>query len=381
MSTKFDRVIRDRKALMERSMAHLDRPWVSYAEHIKASRFKRAQSVADRTIIYLDTNAWLTIANVRINKQRVTAEMRDFERQIARAVASSRFLFPIGLSTFFELDAIADNATRASLIGFVDEMCQGFCVETDHTLFDVELRRIEAGDSEEYRHPAEFLRRPMELVDPINMSRPDEIPPDFVAHIYYKTRYDIITECSFSDQLEFTRAHRKKIWDNKALTDQLNETKLATPIKAPELFRAMVGVFKSLIELHCQRFKREMEDELRQLLVLRCLYLWDQNPGSAAFPTIRINVTLWGLMQADPTRRFHHGDVADFEAAASALPLAAAFYTDRKLANFLNDPQLAPLRSAFPCEVVSGFSEMAQHLAALIEARRRYAGCETPSGC
>ncbi|MNC53487.1 hypothetical protein D3C75_1029010 [compost metagenome] len=47
--------------------------------------------------------------------------------------------------------------------------------------------------------------------------------------------------------------------------------------------------------------------------------------------------------------------------AASALPIANALFTDRKLANLLSDKRIGFNRFS-NCAVVSGFDEMAEYL-------------------
>ena len=47
--------------------------------------------------------------------------------------------------------------------------------------------------------------------------------------------------------------------------------------------------------------------------------------------------------------------------AATALPIADAFFTDRKLANLIADKRIG-LKQFSNCIVVSGFDRMAEHL-------------------
>lgn len=66
-------------------------------------------------------------------------------------------------------------------------------------------------------------------------------------------------------------------------------------------------------------------------------------------------------MRFDSQRRYKKGDPSDFMVAATALPIADAFFTDRKLANLIADKRIG-LKQFSNCIVVSGFDRMAEHL-------------------
>lgn len=90
-------------------------------------------------------------------------------------------------------------------------------------------------------------------------------------------------------------------------------------------------------------------------------YHWHQNPTSRAMPTLRVLSSLYGMMRFDGNRKYKDGDQADFLTAASALPIAEAFFTDRRLAALLAEPTLS-LKSFSKCVVVSGFEEMTKYI-------------------
>jgi hypothetical protein len=78
-------------------------------------------------------------------------------------------------------------------------------------------------------------------------------------------------------------------------------------------------------------------------------------------PTLRVLSALYGMMRFDARRKYKDGDQADFLTAASALPIADAFFTDRRLAALLSEPALSLSRFS-RCVVVSGFEEMTNYL-------------------
>ncbi|SFL88440.1 hypothetical protein [Nitrosomonas communis] len=66
-------------------------------------------------------------------------------------------------------------------------------------------------------------------------------------------------------------------------------------------------------------------------------------------------------MRYDYQRKYKDGDLADFLAAASALPVVEAMFTDRKLAFLLRESRIA-LKHFTNCTVVNGFDEMARYI-------------------
>ncbi|MBH3459269.1 hypothetical protein [Pseudomonas putida] len=92
---------------------------------------------------------------------------------------------------------------------------------------------------------------------------------------------------------------------------------------------------------------------------------WKDNPSTKALPTLRILSSLYRLMRFDSNRKYKRDDPNNFMVAASALPVASAFFTDRKLANILADPRIK-LDTLFGCDVVSGYGEMAEYLSTMM---------------
>lgn len=368
MGPKFERVIQEAARLLgERIEHHKQMPEVSFADHVRKARLNLAGRAVGRHIVYLDTNAWVTIANVRINKQRVDDRMRDFAQQVERAAAINRFLFPIGLTTYYELEATTDPGTHESLRGFVDTLSQGCCAAMFMEKIEEELDRLVAGDFRTYTGPAEYLRSPIELlgIPSIDINHPLLLQ---VAdqNTHRKAFYDVATSLPFSQQLELSM-EQGKLWDNTAQTVSLNDGKATYQREVPTLPVAIAHEVTGQIDAYCESHQIDIPLKSRNMLGYLAVLHWHENPSSPALPTLRVLASLHGLLRFDPQRKYHDGDAADFMQAANALPMACAFYTDRKLVNLLDDPRLAPLRGAMHCEPVYGFANMARHLEKLID--------------
>lgn len=339
---------------------------ISLAEHIRASRRIRAQRIAGRQIVYLDTNAWKTIADVRQGKPKVTPDRVRFEEQVRRALETGRFLFPIGLATYFELDSMTDATTHDTLISFVDEMSGGYCVASFSEQIEDEITRLLRQDFSEYLGDHEFLRSPIEL-----MGLPVVEPPEILKQLYdadtlAKASYDTFVEIPFSHQLKLSQQLSESRWDNSTITASLNQGKVDHQQQVPNFNTALVRELRGMVDFYCDAMRVPLEERIRWGMAISGVSHWHEHPTSRAFPTTRVLVTLHALMRIDQQRKFHDGDHTDFMQAASALPLASAFFTDRKLANLLVDSRLKALNSSHSCTVVSGFEAMAEHLRAMM---------------
>ena len=356
------------KLLGDRIEHHKQKPEISFADHVRTVRLNLAGRATGRHIVYFDTNAWVTIANVRINKQRVDDRMRDFALQVERAAATDRFLFPIGLTTYYELEATTDPGTHESLRGFIDTLSQGCCAAMFMEKIEEELGRLVAGDFRSYTGPAEYLRSPIELLGipsiDINHSLLLQVADQ---NTHRKAFYDVATSLPFSLQLKISMEQGKEAWDNTAQTASLNDGKTTYQHEVPTLPMAIAHEVTGQVDVYCETHQVDIPLKSRNMLGYLAVLHWHQNPSNNSLPTLRVLASLHGLLRFDPQRKYHDGDAADFMQAANALPLATAFYTDRKLVNLLNDPRLTPLRGAMPCEPVHGFANMARHLEKLID--------------
>lgn len=340
---------------------HRRHPQVSFYDHIKKRRSEKAACASSLKLIYLDTNAWKCVADFRLNKPSLTAAMRAFGAMVERVAQTGQFVFPIGVPTYFELDSMTDPATRETLSRLVDELSQGFCITPFSDRVGSELRKLRMGKLDEPEGLEDFLCSPIELMGIPTISTLGFLESHVDKETFNKAFFDALSELPFSIQLEVAGASPGAKWDNSRGITDLNDGKIE---HQSEIANLNTGVFVELTGCIAAWF-REEGITLSQLEIkryaLEAQYYWLETPDSRAMPTLRVLSSLYGLMRFDPQRRYQDGDPNDFMVAASALPVADALYTDRKLANLLSDKRIG-LNKFSDCTVVSGFEGMAAHL-------------------
>lgn len=340
---------------------HRGLPYVSFSDHIKRRRSERAARARSRKLIYLDTNAWKCVSDFRLNKASLTPSMKTFGTSIERAVQTGRFVFPIGLPTYFELDSMTDPATRETLNRLVDELSQGVCITPFSERVGAELHKLRMSKLDEPEGLEDHLCSPIELIGIPTFSILGYLESHVDQVTFNKAMFDALSELPFSFQLEIARTSHGAKWDNSRGITELNDGKAK---HQSEIANLNTGIF---IELTggITAWYREEGLSISQLDInryaLEAQYHWHEMPASRAMPTLRVMSSLYGLMRFDPQRRYKNGDPNDFMVAASALPVADALYTDRKLANLLSDKRIE-LNRFSDCTVVSGFEDMAVHL-------------------
>ncbi|MFG9472269.1 hypothetical protein ACEPXR_07865 [Pseudomonas aeruginosa] len=340
---------------------HRGHPQVSLYDHIKRQRSERAARASLLKLVYLDTNAWKCVSDFRRNKTSLTPAMKAFGATIERAVQTGRIAFPIGVPTYFELDSMTDPATRETLTRLVDELSQGFCITPFSDRVGSELRKLRMGKLDDPEGLEDFLCSPIELMGIPTISMLGFLESHVDKETFNKAFFDALSELPFSFQLEVAGTFPGAKWDNSRGITDLNDGKVE---HQSEITNLNTGIFVELTGCIAAWFREEgttlSQPEIKRY-ALEAQYHWHETPASRAMPTLRVLSSLYGLMRFDPQRRYQNGDPSDFMVAASALPVADALYTDRKLANLLSDKRIG-LNRFSDCTVVSGFEDMAAHL-------------------
>lgn len=362
MSPSLDSAIKASAARLSHYIeVHRGHPELSHHEHVKKRRNERAAKASSRKLIYLDTNAWKCAADYQQNKTNLTPAMVAFGASIKRAVQTGRFVFPIGVPTYFELDSMTSPATRDTLTQLVDELSQGFCITPFQDRVGAELRRLRMNSLSDPERLEDFLCSPIELLGIPAISTMGFLESHLDKETFNKAFFDAISELPFSIQLEVARTAPGPKWDNSRGIADLNDGKRAHQSEIVNLNTGIFVELKGSIELWFKDEGIALTQPELALYALNAQHHWHQNPSSRAMPTLRVLSSLYGLMRFDPQRRYQNGDPNDFMVAASALPVAEALFTDRKLANLLSDQRIGIAKFS-DCTVVGGFEEMAQYL-------------------
>lgn len=340
---------------------HRNRREVTIADHVRRRRGERAVRAGAKKLIYLDTNAWKCMADYRQKKASLTPAMVSFGEALEHAARTDAFVFPIGLPTFFELDSMTHPATRNTVTDLVDELSRGFCIAPFQDRVGHELQQLRRNALNTSDELADFLCSPIELLGVPAISLPGFVAEYVDDESFNKAFFDSVSELPFSIQLQAASSAPGAKWDNSRGIADLNAGKYEHKGEVVNLNTGIFLELKGCIATWFDQEGIELSPQDIGLYALNAQYHWHQKPTSRALPTLRILSSLYGLMRFDSHRRYRDGDPNDFMVAASALPVAHALFTDRKLSNLLSDPRIG-LSTFSDCTVVSGFEEMAKYL-------------------
>lgn len=341
---------------------HRRSPSITLADHVLTRRQENAARISAKELIYLDTNAWKCMADYRLRKSTLKPAMVAFGEALEDAIRIDKFIFPIGLPTFFELDSMTDPETQSSLTDLVDGMSNGFCISPFQDRAGQELLQLRNNTLQTSNDLSDFLCSPIELLGIPVFSPPEFMKKDVDEVTFNKAFFDSVSALPFSFQLQAASSAPGPKWDNSSGISDLNNGKYE---HQSEVVNLNTGIFLELKGCIATWFDQEgvkLNPQDIGLYALNALDHWHQNPTSRALPTLRILSSLYGLMRFDSARKYHDGDPNDFMVAASALPVAHALFTDKKLANLLADSRIG-LKKFSNCTVISGFDEMANYLA------------------
>jgi hypothetical protein len=329
-------------------------------------RRERAERARAYKLIYLDTNAWKCAADFRQKKGGLTSAMQYFGTMLEKATRSGLFAFPIGAPTLFELDSMVESTTRDTLNQLVDELCRGLCIIPYHERLEIELTQLRTQQLEGPEGLDNFLFSPLELLGIPQTSSTDFLRGRVDKLAFDKALFDALSEMPFSTQLESSRDTPDK-WDNTKGISELNAGKIEHQNEISTLHVGMFNELKGCVGVWFEAEGIEMSPKDIATYAAKAIYHWEDVPGTRALPTMRTLCSTYGLMRFDSTRRYRDGDPNDFMVAASALPVADAFFTDKKLANLLADKRIK-VRDFSDCEVISGFEQMGHYLEKALHA-------------
>lgn len=331
---------------------------VSYDDYVNERRAFLYSAIGDRKIVYLDTNAWKCLSDFQRGKTTLTADMVDYSTEMFKENTCDKFLFPITMSTIFELQSMNDPDTICTLAGIIDKFSKSVCIIPDVDRIESEIGIFFAG--RELLPRKLYFIRPFEMM---NISIPEfPAPTDSLRLIYKKAMYDLLDEKPVSVYLidEVFKGDINDKWDNNNGIDEMNVGKAANQnsIKSIQdgLFIELAGIFQD--RYVGQSGIPGMTPS--KWLAIQVMSHWEEQPLSSQLISARVMASIHSIMRLEKNRNFKKGDIADFSTAATVVPVCDAFFTDTRLVNIVTDIKIE-ISKFCNCKII-GFSEFANYL-------------------
>ena len=358
----FDRHIAASIELMSaRLMFHRSAPSMSYEDYVGAQRAALAESLSGKHIIYLDTNAWKCLSDFVLGKQSLTAAMKAFCEAITCDAIQQRCVFPMGISTLFELESMNDPDTQKILTHLVDQYARNICLFTQFEVVPEEFHHF-ANDRAPLTLPhGQRFCRSVELFTFFRPTAPKDLGPADLETVYLKAIYDVLTALPLSSQLEMARSSGQSPWDNNAGIESMNEGKKAHQARIVNFIDGLYVELAGVLQLAVPERPRIAGWTQPNHWSLEALTHWKDHPQSQQLITARIMANLHAVMRFTENRVFKKGDIADFATAATALPVCHALFTDQRLVRIAQDKN-SEIPKFNSCELVYGFDRFAEYL-------------------
>lgn len=349
------------RVLDERYNFHLAAPSCSFKDYVESMRAEIDQEIASKHVVYLDTNAWKCISDFIREKSTLTPQMRSFAQVATSERVRASCVFPIGLSTLFELQSMNDPLTISSLVQIIDNYSQNVCIQSHFDIIQRELELFLASPSIQPARSVRSFCRPMELFGIPKLEFPVAVfSPDHESALQ-KAMYDVTIGLPVSAHLEMAYADKLDPWDNMAGVNGMNFGKAQHQDRIKSLadgvYVELAGIFSSFLpnEPRIGNFTQP------NYYAIEAMLHWKENPSSCHLATARVLSNLHAVMRHTKNRIFKSGDIADFFTAAVALPVCSALFTDHRLVNIVKEGSLETDQFC-RCDLVSGFDQFTQYL-------------------
>lgn len=351
---------RDQVIASERFIFHRAHPNVSYDAYYEERILGIHKRIKSKRVIYLDTNAWKCLSDYAREKATLNAGMLDFAHMMNTEHILAKCVFPIGPVTLFELMSMNDPVSLSTLADLVDKYSADVACRPPHEvipqelkLFNQKITRDSGAVPGRYCHPMDIMGR---LDYKFN-----NILPEVEALAFKKTLLDVTLALPTSTHLEMATASTSPYWDNTEGIDEMNEGMIAHRQDIKTYADALLSELTGIMSLYVPNGEPIKGFSPKKAQALMTMIHWHENPGSKHLMTARIQANAHAAVRYLETRKFQKGDIADILTASIALPSSDAFFTDKRLANLLNESRIG-LRRFCSCEVVSGFGEFAAYL-------------------
>jgi len=349
----------------------------SLDSYIKERRLSLGQTISNKHKVYLDTNYWLLLRNLRLGRScdPMIAKLAEL---LNDGVTSAKLICPISSDVFLEIVKQTDPETLNCTVGLIDTLSQGITVLSPEERRRIELlhwlRRHGAGE-ESCHEPTVFVWTKLAYV--LGLTTPTHMPfsPGEELTIQ-KAFFDQMWEISLSDMIKtigIAAIHEMRMPD---ISSKLNAGKFAHADEVKSFQDVFLAEIAGILDTLKPEFREILaylygkltgrtvpEEELaasdasRQFANL-IYHGFRLNRFSTELPSLRIPATLHAAVRTDRSRRYKATDMHDFGHATAALPYFDTFLTDdRSLRHLLTRKDLR-LDRLYDCKVVSTHREV-----------------------
>ena len=343
---------------------------LTYGEYVHAARVALGTEISPLCKIYLDTNFWLRLRDVRLGRN-TDSEWVSMLTRLEGLVATNQAVCPLSAETFREVFLQNDLNTLTTTLRLIDQLSRGVC------LLDPDERM----HAEAYHFVRKSLKIHLSDLSPLNhtvwtraayvlgMIVPTHPGMDETLELeLQKAFFDEMWTRSFEDMINVLGeratqwAPRMPDMSAQMTADKLSHVDDYSSFQQLFLIELRGGLdsyhscFDSIIRQMTalafgvippdQTLTNEACGEKIANIIYNC---FERGVVKRDLPTLHVLARLHAGLRWNRTRKYKDNDVADTWHASAAIAFCDFFFTERSLCHLVSDKTIG-IASNFPCK-------------------------------
>jgi hypothetical protein len=331
---------------------HKQNPEISVDKYIRERCIQLGNFVLSHKIVYLDTKFWIIIRDVSLGRNTKEAD-KDLYKKIRELAESKKCIFPISQDTFLEVLKQQDKETLKETARLIDFLSKGVSLISRKERIEVEISHFlyEFSGLEIYKRK-EMVWTKLTYTMGFTTPRNDLIDKK-LDQVIQKTFIDQMWSISLLEMIEIMEKNGDSLARSLSRSSDtthllnigkfahLHENKTFQEMFLTELV-GMLDVYKDQFSYFMAKLYEKKtsnivtSDEINDtgyesdLFNLIC-NMFKSGKAKDRLPTLAILSGLHAVTRWDKERKFKDNDIHDFNHAASALPYADYFFTEKSL--------------------------------------------------
>lgn len=340
---------------------------VSPIDHLARRRNSIRDQITFRKLLYLDTNHWIRIRDVVLNRQAQHPRYDEIFKLLTSLRRRKRICCPVSAAIVTELMKQTDIKTRSATAQIMEKLSGGVCMRDWISVSMSEMAAMaikQFGDSSSPFAHVQPWTRVADCLGLIESQLKSSVDPSMWPAI--KAAIDMYWGLSVEEYTTIPNWIEATAYFGEAIAQESN-SHATVARESSETFDAIVENYRiSLIQglkddlvrtlKSIRKYLRGTPSEHIETLFEEARRTRDPR----VLPTWSVLSFIYGGVVVTG-RRFRPHDALDFEHACQAIPYCEALFCDRPMKNLLNEPRLR-LGSTYDCTILSDPDEIVEFL-------------------
>jgi len=320
-------------------------------EHIRQCQLELSAYVLKRKIIYLDTNFWLTLRDVKLGRKKDSLSQKIYEL-ITLLSDKEVCLFPISETTFVEVLKQSDEVTLNETVSLIDTLSKGICLACMEDRIFLEILQFMYKNTNKNSHnTTELVWTKLPYILGYNQ-------PPLKNKALQKSFFNRMWDISMREMMSIMKKSNNTVKPTfKNISNDLNTGKFSHTQENNSFKQMFMSELGGLMDTHKTQIveafvylyeKKEnktpssSEVEQNAELVVNMFYnLFKLNKITTELPSFRIPAGLHAAIRWDKNQNYQENDIHDIGHATAALPYCNFFFTERRLAHLITQKTTA----------------------------------------